>query len=138
MDITTVDCSLVQEGDDIVDINCQTIDGKNTLHAMARVLFQEQATFKAPTQEITPCVPQKQFVMSNEIKSLIQIYYSFETPTVRSEAPKTVDAFEKLRTLQTSRSSMPNKYVWIFLRLLSHGKVPLPSGYEAHDTAILF
>ena len=28
MDITTVDCSLVQEGDDNVDINCQTIDGK--------------------------------------------------------------------------------------------------------------
>ena len=40
MDITTVDCSLVQEGDVNVDINCQTIDGKNTLHAMARVLFQ--------------------------------------------------------------------------------------------------
>ena len=50
MDITTVDCSLVQEGDVNVDINCQTIDGKNTLHAMARVLFQEQATDKAPTQ----------------------------------------------------------------------------------------
>ena len=26
MDITTVDCSLVQEGDDNVDINCQTIE----------------------------------------------------------------------------------------------------------------
>ena len=44
MDITTVDCSLVQLSDDNVDINCQTIDGMNTLHAMARVLFQEQAT----------------------------------------------------------------------------------------------
>ena len=49
MDITSVDCSLVQEGDDHVDINCQTINGNNTLHAMARVLFQEQATDKAPT-----------------------------------------------------------------------------------------
>ena len=56
MDITTVDCSLVQEGDDNVDTNCQTFDGKNTLHAMARVLFQEQATDKAPTQEIIPRV----------------------------------------------------------------------------------
>ena len=46
MDITTVDYSRVQEGDDNIDTNCQTIDGKNTLHAMARVLFQEQATDK--------------------------------------------------------------------------------------------
>ena len=59
MDITTVDCSLVQEGDDNVDINRQTIDGNNILHAMARVLFQEQATDKALTQEIIPRVPEK-------------------------------------------------------------------------------
>ena len=52
MDITTVDCSLVQEGDDNVDINCQTFDGKNTL-------IQEQATDKAPTQERIPRVPEK-------------------------------------------------------------------------------
>ena len=49
IDITTVDCGIVQEGDDNVDINCQTIDGMNTLHAIARVLFQEQATYKTPT-----------------------------------------------------------------------------------------
>ena len=36
MDITTVDCSIVQEVDDNVDITCQTIDGKNTLHVMTR------------------------------------------------------------------------------------------------------
>ena len=62
MDITTVDCSLVQEGDDNVDINRQTIDGKNILHAMAQVLFQEQATDKALTQEIIPRVPGKMYV----------------------------------------------------------------------------
>ena len=73
IEITAVDYSLVQEGDDNVDINCQTIDGKNTIHAMARLLFQEQATDKAPT--------------------LVQIYLSAK-PTVCSEAPKTVDAFE--------------------------------------------
>ena len=59
IDITTVDRSLVQKGGDNVDINFQTIDGNNTLHAMARVLFQEQATDKAPTQERIPRVPEK-------------------------------------------------------------------------------
>ena len=40
---------------------------------MAWVLFQEQTTDKAPTQEIIPRVPEKYIVMSNEIESLIQI-----------------------------------------------------------------
>ena len=31
---------LIDEGDDNDDINCQTIDGKNTFHSMARVVFQ--------------------------------------------------------------------------------------------------
>ena len=59
MDITAVDCSLVHKVDDNVDINCQTIDGKNTLHAMARVLFQKRATDKASTRERIRRVPEK-------------------------------------------------------------------------------
>ena len=55
---------------------------------------------------------------------------------MRSEAPKI--GFEKQHAPQTSRSSMPNKYAWILLHLLSHGKIPLPSGYETQDTAITF
>lgn len=34
--------NLIQEGDDNVDINVETIDGKNTYHSMARVIFQKQ------------------------------------------------------------------------------------------------
>ena len=34
--------SLIQEGDDNVDINTETIDGKDTFHSMARVVFQQQ------------------------------------------------------------------------------------------------
>ena len=55
---------------------------------------------------------------------------------MRSEAPKTV-AFENLHALQTSHSSMPNKYAWILFRLLYHGKVPLASGYEARAIFVL-
>ena len=33
---------LIHEGDDNVDINAETIDGKNTFHSMARVIFQNQ------------------------------------------------------------------------------------------------
>ena len=86
-------------------------------------MFQEQATGKAPTEDRIPLVPEKNLVMANEIESPIQIY-PFTKPTVRSEAPKTVDAFEKLHVLQTSYSNI--KYAWILLRLLSHGQIPLP------------
>ena len=48
---------------------------------MARVLFQEQATDKAPTQERIPRVPEKYIVMSNKIESLIEIY-PFKTNSV--------------------------------------------------------
>ena len=50
---------------------------------------------------------QKNYVMSNEIESLIQIL-PFSKPTVRSDAPKTVDALEKIHTLETSRSRYVN------------------------------
>ena len=33
---------LIHEGDDNVDINVETIDGKNTFHSMGRMIFQNQ------------------------------------------------------------------------------------------------
>ena len=33
----------VHEGEDNKDINAETIDGKNTFHSMARVVFQERS-----------------------------------------------------------------------------------------------
>jgi hypothetical protein len=34
--------SIIQEGADNIDINCETIDGKNTMHSMARIVFQQE------------------------------------------------------------------------------------------------
>ena len=41
--------TLIQEGDDNVDINVETVDGKNTYHSMDRVLFQEQPLGHSPS-----------------------------------------------------------------------------------------
>jgi hypothetical protein len=35
----------IQEGSDNVDLNTETIDGKNTFHSMARAVFQVISTF---------------------------------------------------------------------------------------------
>ena len=40
--------SLTQEGDGNIDINVETIDGKNTYHSMRRVVFQEQQLTDTP------------------------------------------------------------------------------------------
>ena len=40
----------IQEGDDNIDINVEAIDGKNTFHSMARVVFQER-NVNAPVQD---------------------------------------------------------------------------------------
>ena len=34
--------SLIQEGSDNIDINTETVDGKDTCHSMARAVFQLQ------------------------------------------------------------------------------------------------
>ena len=59
----------------------------------------------------------KSLVMSNGIESLMN-NYQFEKPTVHIEASKTVNAFEKLHALQTSRPNMLTNHPWILLRLL--------------------
>ena len=44
--------ALIQEADDNVDHNTETIDGKETLHAMARVIFQRQTTLNVEGRKI--------------------------------------------------------------------------------------
>ena len=45
--------NLVREGDDNIAINADTVDGKNTFHSMARVVFQEQSTDSPATRKIS-------------------------------------------------------------------------------------
>lgn len=42
--------TLIQERDNNVDINMEIVDGKNTYHSMARVLFQEQPLAHSPSE----------------------------------------------------------------------------------------
>ena len=63
---------IVHEGDDNIDINCQTIDGKHTFHAMARVLFQEQPDVEQIINRIQR-LPQKSLHLSPEAEQLMQV-----------------------------------------------------------------
>ena len=41
---------LIHEGNDNVDINVETVDGKNSYHSMTRVIFQEQSACELSRQ----------------------------------------------------------------------------------------
>ena len=47
-----LDSDFIQEGADNIDLNTETIDGKNTMHSMARAVFQVVQDY-TPTSEIS-------------------------------------------------------------------------------------
>ena len=48
----TLDSDFIQEGADNIDLNTETIDGKTTMHSMARAVFQVVQDH-TPTSEIS-------------------------------------------------------------------------------------
>ena len=58
----TLDSNFIQEGADNIDINTETIDGKNTMHSMARAVFQV-VQYHTPTSEISST---KTFILTRD------------------------------------------------------------------------
>ena len=96
--------ALIHEGDDNIDINPETIDGKNTFHSMARVIFQQQnETMPAP--EI-PRVKRgdKKSLPLGEAGSALTECRPFKKPTQRPEPPKIDNPLEKLKSCKVQVS----------------------------------
>ena len=114
---------LIQEGNDNVDINVETIDGYNTYHTMARVIFQEQRVESSYVNHF------KRIPRLN-IKTLpdteIDKYSStidYTIPTSRPLPPKYEDALIKVKDTMKScneTASLKNM-AWILLRNLNRG-----------------
>ena len=117
--------SLVQEVDDNVDVNTETIDGKDTFHSMARVLFQQQA---AGTQHRSITIKHgrdKSFPLTAETESLMQPVH-FEKPKMRPEPQRKENATGQLKTLQSAFTGSIYNTSWVILRSLARGIIPLP------------
>ncbi|XP_033109669.1 uncharacterized protein LOC117110927 [Anneissia japonica] len=129
--------SLIQEGDDNVDINVETIDGKNTYHSMARVIFQEQDPrhkqplihkLKRSTHKTLKC---------NDTTFLRTL--PFEKPKVRPE-PSRLPMGTNVVT-QYVKKLLPfhctKDIVWTLLRQVSRGVYHVPqSVHYSHDQVI--
>ena len=77
--------SLIQEGDDNVDRNTETINGKNTYHSMARTLFQVQDP--NVKQTIPRILVGKNKTLKIRNKNLFQVL-PFEKPNKDHEPPR--------------------------------------------------
>ena len=72
---------LIHEGDDNVDINAETIDGKNTFHSMARVIFQnQQINDQAPDSVHIPFSSDNSLKLTEAKCIKMTQLFSFEKP----------------------------------------------------------
>ena len=115
--------NLVHEGDDNSDINAKTLDGKNTFHSMARVVFQEQSTYSPATRKISvKHGKSKSLLVCKQSESLMQCV-AFKKPKLLAE-PVRNEVLEN--SCKTGTNPVPY-LAWCLLRLLPRGVLPVPN-----------
>jgi hypothetical protein len=110
---------LIQEGADNIDINTETIDGKDTFHSMARAVFQ------ARPSPIDSCMRQvsikksndRTFQMTNDASSQTSCL-PFSKPKVRGIPKRFPKAFEIISNCAGQMENV-SEILWVILRSLS-------------------
>jgi hypothetical protein len=110
---------LIQEGADNIDINTETIDGKDTFHSMARAVFQ------ACPSPIDSCMRQvsikksndRTFQMTNDASSQTSCL-PFSKPKVRGIPKRFPKAFEIISNCAGQMENV-SEILWVILRSLS-------------------
>lgn len=112
--------SLIQEGADNVDINCETIDGKGTFHSMARVVFQHQPNEQLQGPELSveriSLGKSKSHVLTEAGECVLNIL-QYKKPTQRAEPLRTPDALTRLLKMQSDTGEVCD-ILWVLLRSL--------------------
>ncbi len=128
---------LITEGVDNVDINTETIDGKETLHSWARVKFQWQKRGALVQCCITVIRRQhKSLPMTDKTESLMKCD-EFEKPKLRPEPPGDENAVEIVEADQTSFKKTRDTG-WIQLCLFSQNVLPFPECSDIAGQSVLF
>ena len=97
---------IIQEGDDNVDWNTGTIDGKNTYHAMARVLFQTVDMKYKPKFEELPKQSMNRALKENNVLFKVSTY---QPPSIRPVPLPRIGALNAVKKIiQTQRNFLSN------------------------------
>ena len=114
--------NLIQEGADNIDINTNTIDGKNTFHSLARVCFQQRnGESKVPEHTCIPISKEVKLTITPEARKYMKPL-DFPKPKIRPVPPRYNKAAERLTDIMKGSFSV-NDFVWVILR--SFAREPL-------------
>ena len=139
---------LIQEGDDNVDIQSGTIDGFNTLHAMARVSIQYQTTSQRTAYQCKsgPEICRNKALDASDLAKAVGKMPHYKPPVVRPEPPRIQDAVSLIKKCITNDASKTVSHiVWVFLRnvcrierfpipdctMIEGQKIPFSAGYNS-------
>ena len=123
---TSAGC-LIQEGSDNIDINTETVDGKNTFHSMARAVFQLQTEGSDETsvdQVKIKCSQNKSLPVDEQTMSLMSCL-PFNKLQERPEPPRRQDAYNAILSCSATSENLSDS-IWVLLRLLSREIVKFP------------
>ena len=127
---------LVQEGADNIDLNTETIDGKDTFHSMAKVVFQ--VTTPNDTSANYGQIKrgsEKTLTLSESAVSMMSCLF-FVKPKVRGEPPRIPDAYNKINSCANSQTNLLD-IVWVFLRSLGRDIFDIPVEVPNNDSPLI-
>ena len=109
----------IREGADNVDINTETIDGKNTFHSMARAMFQICHYTVEPYSNQTKIKrSQERSVQLDESASSLTACVPFNKPNTRGIPGRCENAIDKISDCTGTLSNLSELF-WLLLRSVS-------------------
>ena len=128
---------LIQEGSDNIDLNTETLDGKNTFHSLARAVFQIKSTgdYDYGSERINR--GNDRSLSIDDTTSSLTDAIPYSKPKFRAEPSRRSDAFDKLQSCVNGRCNVID-HIWVLSRLLTRDIVELPLEFQATGQTIPF
>ena len=128
---------LIQEGSDNIDLNTETLDGKNTFHSLARDVFQIKSTgdYDYGSERINRGTDRSLSI--DETTSSLTDAIPYSKPKCRAEPSRRSDDFDKLQSCVNGRCNVIDQ-IWVLSRLLTRDIVELPFEFQATGQTIPF
>ena len=123
----TLGGDFIQEGADNIDLNTETIDRKNTMHSMARAIFQVVQDHTPTSEIISTKIKRGQdrsLSMTEETTSLMTCL-PYRKPKERHGSPRYPDPITLIGTISDQAKDETDK-AWVLLRMLSRWTIELP------------
>jgi hypothetical protein len=128
---------LIQEGSYNIDINAETVDGKNTFHSLGRDVFQSKSV-----DDLAVCAERikrgrDRSLPIDDTTSSLTNALSFTKPKSRVEPPRRTNVFDKIKCCYNGKRSTVDG-IWIITRLLSRDVIQFPIHTESMTQTIPF